>query len=453
MTNLEKWNYYLKDATSPQSYIDMSFYFMISAALQRRVWFGSYEQPLFPNIYAVLVGDPGTGKGLVIRPVNDILKSFKFRTPNMVETTQIADGIGLLKESAKSTVDQSTLIDLEAMLKNAPADQAIKPTAPLFHLPCTADSTTYESLVHEQATAYRKLSVGYKDKFSPNGIYTHSSMYMLLEEMGSLFRKQHETLIRYLIVAFDCGDYHYKTKHQGEDYVKKCCLSILAGCTPTFMAESFSARVIDEGFSSRALYVYANAPRFDRWEMSKRDESQLMAFEDIKCHVERLIKLYGNIKYTPEANEFMKNYVEHIIPAQRAVIDPKLIPYFARKKVHIMKMTAVIHFADSLSLEVSLDSCKKAVEYLDKIEKSMYYALQLRGKNPLKRDAIMILEYIKKQSVPQTKKMLWIKFVDVLAEKEFVECMKFLVTTGAIKIDSISGVVTPRNVDTTAITA
>lgn len=438
-TNLEKWNFYLKDATAPQAYIDMGFYFMISAALQRRVWFGSYEMPLFLNIYAILVGDPGIGKGLVIRPVNDILKSFKFKVRGADEVAKIEESLTLLDEAATNHPDTGISLNLKSMLKNAPPSDEIKSSAPLFHLPCTADSTTFESLVREQATAYRRMSIGKKDKFAPNGVYTHSSMYMLLEEMGSFFKKNHENLIRYLMQAFDCNDYHHKTKTQGEDYVKKCCLSILAGCTPTFMAESFNAKVIDEGFSSRALYVFANAPRFDRFEVAGRSPEQIQAFEDVRVHVGKLIKLYGNVKYSPAAYEFMKHYVEHIIPTTRGNVDPKLIPYYARKRVHLQKMTGLFHFADNIDMEVSLESCQKAVAYLDILEKSMFYALQLRGKTPLNKNAKEILDYISKQSTPPTLNQLWKRFSDSLLEPELKEAIRFLLATNQLKKDIAKG--------------
>jgi len=77
MTNLEKWRFRLKDVESPNSYIDWSFWFVISSALQRRVWFGHKEDPLHFNQYIFLVGPPATGKGRVIKPVNTLLRANK----------------------------------------------------------------------------------------------------------------------------------------------------------------------------------------------------------------------------------------------------------------------------------------------------------------------------------------------------------------------------------------
>ena len=77
MTNLEKWRHYLKDMESPDLFIDWSFYSLISAALQRRVWLYPDSMSIYPNIFTLLVGPPAAGKSRVISQVTDIVKSEK----------------------------------------------------------------------------------------------------------------------------------------------------------------------------------------------------------------------------------------------------------------------------------------------------------------------------------------------------------------------------------------
>ena len=74
---LDKWRNYNRDSVSPDSFINMSFYFIISASLQRRVHLGSRLNPLFPNVFTVFVAEPSVGKGRAIGPVIDILKYWK----------------------------------------------------------------------------------------------------------------------------------------------------------------------------------------------------------------------------------------------------------------------------------------------------------------------------------------------------------------------------------------
>ena len=81
LTNFEKWRLYTDGLISPDNFIDFGWYFLISAALQRRVWTGPDHQRLYPNIYVIPVAEPGIGKGLVIKQVAELLKFHKLPDP------------------------------------------------------------------------------------------------------------------------------------------------------------------------------------------------------------------------------------------------------------------------------------------------------------------------------------------------------------------------------------
>ena len=90
MTNWDRWQLRLREVTSPQSFIDFGFVYLVSSYLQRRVWTNADHQKLFPNVYIILVGDPGIGKGLVIKPVTEFLKGHKLDTIANKSGEQIA---------------------------------------------------------------------------------------------------------------------------------------------------------------------------------------------------------------------------------------------------------------------------------------------------------------------------------------------------------------------------
>lgn len=108
MTNFEAWHYYMKDVVSPTSFITMSFYSMIASALQRRVYLGSDERPLFPNMYIILIADPGVGKGVALDPVVTALRTHKLRKLKIdpkaqMTTEQQADALAALLAEAESS--------------------------------------------------------------------------------------------------------------------------------------------------------------------------------------------------------------------------------------------------------------------------------------------------------------------------------------------------------------
>ena len=248
-TNLERWRFYMKDITSPDIFIDMGFYYMISAALQRRVYLGSDERPLFPNLYIILVADPGIGKGLVIIPVAQFLKHHKMKRlklpgvkmPTPDESLNEDMMNALMEEYAQ--VNNLTLpgIGMDGRSKDGQGSSAQdsitkkKLTDEPLVIPMSADAITYEGLVRNNARAIRSVvppANGVASGLAKNGVYTHSSICFCLEEISSLFRQHTHDVVNYLIRTYDCGDYRYETKTQGIEQVKNTCVNLFGGTQP-----------------------------------------------------------------------------------------------------------------------------------------------------------------------------------------------------------------------------
>src|SRR5437667_9649237 len=101
MTNYERWKSYMSGFSSPDNYIDWGWYYLIAASLQRRVWCGPLHSPLYSNNYTILVGEPGIGKGLVIKQVSEFLRFHKIENPKINGTNQ-----GKPEEKAKEILEQ-----------------------------------------------------------------------------------------------------------------------------------------------------------------------------------------------------------------------------------------------------------------------------------------------------------------------------------------------------------
>ena len=453
-TNLERWRFYMKDITSPDIFIDMGFYYMISAALQRRVYLGSDERPLFPNLYIILVADPGIGKGLVIIPVAQFLKHHKMKRlklpgvkmPTPDESLNEDMMNALMEEYAQ--VNNLTLpgIGMDGRSKDGQGSSAQdsitkkKLTDEPLVIPMSADAITYEGLVRNNARAIRSVvppANGIASGLAKNGVYTHSSICFCLEEISSLFRQHTRDVVNYLIRTYDCGDYRYETKTQGIEQVKNTCVNLFGGTQPSFMKASFSDRLLNEGFASRTLFVYADSNRFERFDIATMSPEQLVAKEHLLTYIKSLTELFGRVSYTPEAREYMRHYVEQVLPGERKNAPPKLLHYFARKRVHTEKLCMAIHFADNLNFEISLDTCEKARAILLQLEEKMEHALDVGGRNPLGGLNTKVLNFIRRKG-PVTFPVIWQEFVDAANEQEIGEVVSFLIQ--GQKIVSINGV-------------
>ncbi len=228
MTNYDRWRLLTKRLTSPDSWIDFGWWFIISSCLQRRVWlYGSGEDggELYPNLYGCFVGPPGLGKGIVLTPIARILKYHKNEKTPLIQTN------------------------------------TGKEFQPLF--PVGADSITFEELLCDVARSIRHLP-------TVNGkVYAYTSYIFVLEELDSLFKRKTQDVIAFLKNAYDCKDYNYKTKHQGNDLLRKLCVSFIAGTQSDFLFEARKNNLFGQGFASRTLFLFEKQERFSAFHISE----------------------------------------------------------------------------------------------------------------------------------------------------------------------------------------
>lgn len=419
MTNLSRWQFYLKDSTSPDDFIDVSFYYMIAAALQRRCWIGANDakdsKALFANLYIFLTGPPACGKGLIIKPVNELLRYWE-RDP----TTKL-----LVPNSDK-------LISSDEQ--------------PIFALKPGPDASTYEKLIHKLARSTSSIEHS-KGKF-----YLHASVFFALEELSSLFQIGASELPKFLLNGYDCGDYRRETIARGIDQVKRSCISILAGTTTSFLEEIFSESILTDGLSSRCWFVYAFGPRFHRWNMAKTSPEQLVAKQEILDHIKSLIDVYGEVTESPEASEYLRYLWEEDRSKIQVNNDIRLASYYGRKNSHLKKLCMAMLFSDQTESKViTIEIAQAAVKFLDNIERRSHHALTFGGKNPFANVAAKITQYL--MSLPvraATERELLDQFWSDLREPELKEVLKFMSDTKRIiyenNIASLRGF--PNNIKT-----
>lgn len=431
MSRLDLWRLYMRDCNSPDSYINMSFYFMISAALQRRVWIGNEEFPLFPTMYIVLTGEPGIGKTQAIKPIIECLRYHKMSNKNtsveMLKKFEEASGNKVMDPDTISSL-MGTFSEMESRTYKSTDDMKQDPLL----IPVGPDAVTFEQLIRIHIQSTRRKNTGKSTKMSPNGIYTHSSLCIALEEISSLFPPKCEKVVNYLTRAFDCGDYEYQTKHQGIDFIKKSCLNLIGGTTPKFMEASFTDRIIGEGFSARTIFVFEHSARSDNFGPPSFDDEQRKAKAEILRHIKNLSELYGEVKYDDDAYEFLKNYFQKEHPKKIGSLNPKLIPYAVRKNIHVPKLAMAIHFADSLEMRLTLQDCELALLHLGALEDRMHMALSFHGQNPLAIMSKRILKILNTLG-PLNQYEIWKETEGEIRERDLAESLKYLTTTNQIE--------------------
>ena len=405
MTIQENWSLYCDNLPSPQIFIDWSFYSMIGAALQRRVWVGDIRaKALFANLYVVHVADPGVGKTQATDPVMRFLSHWKRNGEN---NKDVFFDQHEYNNVAKKTKEEATLIQI----------------AP--------NATTYEALCRSFSRCISAFMPPPSGNGAPTIPYVHSSLCFNLDELSSLLRRHSDDVVNFLLQAYDCSSYSYESVGRGKDYIKNPCLSILAGTTPDFLKRVFGTQdaLLSGGLASRIIFVYADEPRFRTSFPIPMKEYQHEAGKVVLEHIKKLTEVYGYVDFGADALAFFDNWWKEVEPKTRINNHPKLKDYYARKNINVIKLAMILHFAENATIKITngIELLKRAIDIFDKTEREMHKVLQFESRNPVAGLAKQVLNYIKaNDELGVNRRELVVEFFGEGSVEEIDKAVEFL---------------------------
>lgn len=399
MTNLQRWNFYTQDLESPQLFIDWTYYGLISAVLRRQVCINGrpdmrQSNLIFPNLFLIFVAGPGVGKSIAMSEAKRVIQSF--------------DGFD---KSGKAT----------SLIRLGPS------------------SVTLEALL-------RYLNLGYTTYNVPKAlcgvdgkVYTYASVALMRgEELGTLLREDTHDLVSFLCEGWDCGDFHRETKTQGVDYIRNMCITLLGACTPEWVRENLSSSILSTGLSARTIFVFGPEKRKRQFDIQFSQE-QLAALEQVKTHIKNLSQVYGQVIIPPDVMDWCRDWYEN--KAKPLNPNKKLRDYYERKKIHLMKLAMLIHFADNLSLTLTQNDFDQALDLLARTERDMHIALSGSGSNPAYSLATAIAKFLKDRGHTTYRKLL-LEFFDEGDEETIKAALQFLLETKQVATSAASGEMT-----------
>lgn len=394
MNNFERWQLYCRELAAPQSFIDFGFYFTIAAALQRRVWIGSSEDPLFPNNYTVLCGPPGVGKGITLNRINKVLRANKASAQEGIrDPSDLFSESAMSSPSGKKMAEANTVFFNEDIIKSFSKKDAIE--KPLL-FPFASQSTSWQALIKSFIDNMGAISIPKEGGgFKP---YIHSSLILCLGELSNCFHKNSIDVVRMLVAVYDGSNYDYETISRKKDAIKNPCLSLIAGTTPEFMRSAYTNELASEGFNSRVWYIYEDENRFQRAFYPELTADQKIARDEFILHLRMLGKVKGQITFTQEAHKFIDLWWSNHSKILKSNTSPKLIHYYSRKQAHVEKLAMAVHFSEIKSIDdkmITKTSVKRAMDLLETAEKRMHLALNYKAANTLADIGYKILHILK----------------------------------------------------------
>lgn len=403
-TLYDHWRNYMSPIPSPDIFIDVGFYYMISAALQRRVWYGSLDAPVFPNQYVLFVAKAGVGKGEVTGVVDKML-SFHSYVPGKIDPNGV-EFRGL-----------ETDIEAFDLLGASKDDKLLFPKA--------ANAGSYQAIARKMSQETRTFGVGVEKK-----IMAQSSLHVILDEFTSLFHEDARNVVDFFLTCWTgTVPYEHETVGRGKDFIKAPCLSMIAGTQPDRLPDLQKLKVITSGLARRLLIVYAEQNRFRALSRIERTVEQKKSRAEIIKYLKVASIASGPVKYSADALAYLDEwYVSGQCTVNKST-HPIVLDYEATKAPHIHKMCMAFHFAErgnwkpGTSLgEMSLETAQRATAFLNKIEMSRHVPFEYQGRSvmapvaqkvvgmvkasPLTRDEIFAMNFGEFDNVGQCDEVL-----------------------------------------------
>ena len=265
---------------------------------------------------------------------------------------------------------------------------------------------------------------------------THNSLVVMSDEFGSFFDKSAHLMIGFLTDIYDCKDnWEDTTKHGGTINIEKPYLTMLAGTTPSWIADNFDHNFTDKGFAARTIFVSATRPRFLRARVTITDE--MMQMRKDLLHDLLIIKtVKGEFIWTRHAEEWFDDWYEN--NWQESILDYRLASYLGRKPTHIIRLSMLLALNESNRLLLAENHLERAKDHLEKLEPSMVKTFSAVGKNPYASDLERMANDIRNAGRICRSDML-ARNVHAMDKKTMDESIETLIAMGKIEKELSGG--------------
>ena len=283
------------------------------------------------------------------------------------------------------------------------------------------DSVTREELIRVMAKA------GHNRRQS--ALTIHST------ELSSLIEPSGIKMIQFLTDIYD-GDFKWRhsTKHSGRDTIDNPVLNILAGTTPSWIAEGLPSDVLGHGFTARVVFVYGEEPRYLKPFPGEPNDSLV---KDLVNDLDHISRLEGPFVWDKGAKDLYADMYTEL--AANIPDDYRLEGFHNRKKIHVLKVAMLLSIAEGDDLLLRTRDLETSWEILQTIEANMGKTFSAVGKYDHANDVERILLRIRKEK-GMTAEQIHKEFFAMGDVIELSKMLHMLISMGSVKRQDKDGV-------------
>ena len=348
---LKLFDNYTKQTESPRDFWLWSGIFTISAALQRKVWLPFGMEQLYPNLYIMIVAEPGWCRK--------------------------AAPIGLARKLLKE-----------------------------IEIPLGIDSPTKRHLTK------RLAQISETQNFLHNGqTHFHASLPLISRELSSFLAVDPKLMIEALTDIYDShDDWDYGTSTAGEDIIKNLCISCFFASTPRWIVKNLPEEAIGGGFTRRFVIVYGDK-RAQSLALPPQPDPVL--FADLAQRLKKISEMVGEFTWQPKAFTAYKTWYDGVYQWALDTNDERLHGNFSCIHTVAIKVAICLHVARKDTLIIELEDMSLAIKLLQSVMAKAGGAFSSHGRSEIAFDTDKIKDQLAIMRRISFKKLLRMNYRNV----------------------------------------
>ena len=378
-TFLDNYLTYCSGNESPQVYHRWAGLSVLSSIIGRRVWIDQGIYTAFPNLYVVLVGEPGNGKSVAMSIGRKMVRSFD-------------------------------------------------------HVVVAPSSITREKitqLMGHETSPCRKLWKN-NDRVE---VYTQLSFFA--NELVTLLGTAPIGMIQFFTDIYDEERFEVATKGAGCDNIEAPYITLLGCMTPEITSSLLKQNIISGGFNRRCMFINA-IRRGQPHSRPSITSEQADAWSACLAWCHSIKELSGKFTWGVDADLWYDNWYDNIYyPTIDRIHNFAIKGYYRTKSVMLLKVAMLISLSERRDLVLDIGHLRTGLAWMEETEHLLPRVFDGTGRNELSDVSSKIMSMLETTGTPINEKTIRINMHSFGTDQEISDVIQHLISTDRVRRQNI----------------